>query len=190
MTNSAQWGRVGENLPYQGGTPRLRKHLPCAKIFCLSLTNDIFIICHTKVIKINRNTYHNMHFDKKLPKKYSVHISGYIPYRPCKYIGQKCRIPPYRKYIFCFFWKNWKFQIIIRNLKILDYKEKSENFYNPFTLSCKKKPQQHIHSAHNNTLQKIFQENSWKLEQQNLTLLTKILWSLFMCSSKDKIKEH
>ena len=32
-----------------------------------------------KSLKKNRNTYHNMHFAKKLPKKYSVHISGYIP---------------------------------------------------------------------------------------------------------------
>ena len=40
----------------------------------------IFVIFNLKVIKNNRNTYHNMHFDKKLPKKkYSVHISGYIP---------------------------------------------------------------------------------------------------------------
>ena len=70
---------IQKNWPYQGGTPRLRKHLPCAEIFFLSLTDDIFIICNIKVIKTNRNTYHNMHFDKKLPKKYSVHISGYIP---------------------------------------------------------------------------------------------------------------
>ena len=66
-------------MPYQGGTPRLIKSLPCAKNFFLSLTDDIFVICNLKVIKNNRNTYHNMHFDKKLPKKYSVHISGYIP---------------------------------------------------------------------------------------------------------------
>ena len=43
------------------------------------MTDDIFVICNLKVTKNNRNTYHNMHFDKKLPKKYLVHISGYIP---------------------------------------------------------------------------------------------------------------
>ena len=56
------------------------KSLPCAENFFLSLTNDIFVICDLKVIKNNRNTYHTINFDKKLPKKYSVHISGYIPW--------------------------------------------------------------------------------------------------------------
>ena len=70
---------ISKKFPYQGGTPRLIKTLPWAKNFFLSWTDDIFVICNLKVTKNNRNTYHNMHFDKKLPKKYSVHISGYIP---------------------------------------------------------------------------------------------------------------
>ena len=68
-------------MPYQGRTPRLIKSLPCAKYFFLSLTDDIFVICNQKAIKNNRNTYNNMHFEeKKLAKKYSIHISGYIPF--------------------------------------------------------------------------------------------------------------
>ena len=70
---------ISKKLAYQGGTPRLIKSFPCAENFLFSLTDDIFVICNLKVTKNNRNTYHNMHFDKKLPKKYSVHISGYIP---------------------------------------------------------------------------------------------------------------
>ena len=67
-------------------------------------------------------------------------LKKFIFWDSCLHASQaKCRIPPYRKYIFRFL-KNWKFQIIIGNLKISDYKEKSENFYNPWTLSCKKKP--------------------------------------------------
>ena len=66
-------------MPYQGGTPRLIKSLPCAKNFFFNLTNDIFVICNLKVIKNNKHTYDNMHFEKQLPKKCSVHISGYIP---------------------------------------------------------------------------------------------------------------
>ena len=70
---------ISKKLAYQGGTPRLIKSFPCAENFFFSLTDDIFVICNLKVTKNNRNTYHNMHFDKKLPKKYLVHISGYIP---------------------------------------------------------------------------------------------------------------
>ena len=67
---------ISKKLAYQGGTPRLIKSFPCAENFFFSLTDDIFVICNLKVIKTN---HHNMHFDKKLPKKYLVHISGYIP---------------------------------------------------------------------------------------------------------------
>ena len=70
---------ISNNLPYQGGTPRLIKSFPCAKNFFFSLTDDIFVICNLKVTKNNRNTYHNEHFHNKLLKKYLVHISGYIP---------------------------------------------------------------------------------------------------------------
>ena len=63
-----------------GGTPRLIKFLPCAENFCLSLTDDIFVICNQKIIKNNRNTYDNVHFEEKIAKKkWPVHISGYIP---------------------------------------------------------------------------------------------------------------
>ena len=34
------------------------------------------LICETPE---HTKTYHNMHFDTQLLKKYSVHISGYIP---------------------------------------------------------------------------------------------------------------
>ena len=44
----------------QGGTPILIKSLPCAENFFLSLTDDIFVIYNLKVIKNNRNTYHNI----------------------------------------------------------------------------------------------------------------------------------
>ena len=60
---------ISQNLPYQGGTTRLIKFLPCAKNFFLRLTEDSFVMCNLKVTKNNRKTYHNMHFDKKLPKK-------------------------------------------------------------------------------------------------------------------------
>ena len=69
-----------KKLPYQGGTPRLRKSFPCAENFFFSLTDDIFVICNLKITKNNINTYHNMHCDKKLPKKkHLVYISGFIP---------------------------------------------------------------------------------------------------------------
>ena len=68
-------------MPYLGGTPRLIKSFPCAENFFFSLTDDIFVICNLKVTKNNRNTYQNMHFHKKLPKKHLVHILGYIPNR-------------------------------------------------------------------------------------------------------------
>ena len=85
-----------KKMVYQGGTPRLLKSLPCAENFFLILTNDIFVICDLKVIKNNRNTYHNINFDKKLPKKYSVHISGYIPR------GNICQCYPCRS---CAIWE-------------------------------------------------------------------------------------
>ena len=81
--------QIFKKMVYQGGTPRLLKSLPCAENFFLSLTNDIFVIFDLKVIKNNRNTYHNINFDKKLPKKYSVHISGYIPSREKKLEGEE-----------------------------------------------------------------------------------------------------
>ena len=37
---------------------------------------------------------------------------------------------PLIKIKFQIFWKNWKFQIIKEILKILEYEQKSENFYN------------------------------------------------------------
>ena len=40
---------------------------------------DIFVISNINVIKNSRNTWDKMHFGKKLPKKCSVHILGYIP---------------------------------------------------------------------------------------------------------------
>ena len=43
------------------------------------------------------------------------------------------------------------FQIFKENLKILDYKQKSENFFNSSTLSFRKK-QQPINSVHNNII--------------------------------------
>ena len=63
----------------EGGTLRLRKDLPYAKIFFLCLTDDILIKCNLQLIKNNRNTNYSMHFEKKLPKKDSVYISGYLP---------------------------------------------------------------------------------------------------------------
>ena len=62
-----------------GGDTKITKIPPMCQNFFLSFTNNIFVVCDLKVIKNNRNTYHNINFDKKLPKKYSVHISGYIP---------------------------------------------------------------------------------------------------------------
>ena len=62
-------------MPYQGGSPRLIKSLPCAENFFLSWKNDLFVICYLKVIKNNQIpmiTY----ILKKFPKKYSVHISS------------------------------------------------------------------------------------------------------------------
>ena len=51
----------------------------------LSLTDDIFVTCHLKVIKNNTNTYDNMHFEKKLPKKV---LSAYFRLYP--YSIMKC----------------------------------------------------------------------------------------------------
>ena len=42
--------------------------------------------------------------------------------------GQKCRIPPYIKYNFGIFQKKLKVSDFIENLKVSDYKEKSESF--------------------------------------------------------------
>ena len=50
------------------GDTKINKSLPYAKIFFLSLMDNIFIICNLKVTKNNRNTYYNMHFDKQLTK--------------------------------------------------------------------------------------------------------------------------
>ena len=65
-------------MPYQGGTSRLIKFFPFAENFFLSLTNDIFVICNLKVIKNNRYTYDNIHFEKKVAKKCSVYISDFV----------------------------------------------------------------------------------------------------------------
>ena len=70
---------ISKFCPYQGGTPRLRKSLPFVQNFFLSLTDDIFIICNLKLIKNNQKTCPNMHFKKKMPKKHSVQIPGYLP---------------------------------------------------------------------------------------------------------------
>ena len=56
------------NLALSGATQKLQKSLPCAENFFASLTDDIFIICNLKVSKNNRNTYRNMHFEKKIQK--------------------------------------------------------------------------------------------------------------------------
>ena len=59
---------ISKKLPYQGGTPSLIKCVHVLKISFFSLTDDIFVICNLKVSKNSRNTYHNMHVDKKMPK--------------------------------------------------------------------------------------------------------------------------
>ena len=74
---------ISKNLPHQGGTQRLIKSFPCAENIFFSLTDDIFVICYLKVTKNNKNTYHNKHFEKKLPKKYLVPISSYVPSCEC-----------------------------------------------------------------------------------------------------------
>ena len=64
---------------------KIKNSLPCAKNFFLSLMDDIFVTCNLKVIKNNRNTYHNMHFDKKLPKKVlSTYVRLYPPGLPAQ----------------------------------------------------------------------------------------------------------
>ena len=47
-----------------------------------------------------------------------------------KYVGKNVKFPLNNNNIISDFWKNWKFQNIKENLKILDYEQKSENFYN------------------------------------------------------------
>ena len=88
------------------------------------------------------------------------------------------------------------FSDFFNKMKVSDYLRKSESFrlqrkiwkfLLPIILSCKK--QQHIHSAHNNTSHEIFQTNSLKWNRRS-SPTDKILWSLFMCSSKDIIKVH
>ena len=82
-----------------GGTPRLIKSLPCAENFFKSLTDDFFVICNLKVSKNNNNTYHNMHFDKKLPKSTQYIFQAISPTVACSLshdsyylggLGKKC----------------------------------------------------------------------------------------------------
>ena len=70
-----------KKMSYQGGRPRLEKSFPCAQNFFFSLTDDIFFICNLKVTKTAEMPIITCSLTKKLPKKYFVHISGYIP--PC-----------------------------------------------------------------------------------------------------------
>ena len=55
-------------MPYQGGTPRLVKSLPCARNFFLSLTDDFFVICNLKVIKKTEISIITLIFTKSCQK--------------------------------------------------------------------------------------------------------------------------